>query len=94
MILVRIASFVLSQQLDPQMTSAAPLQHLDHCSPTLRILQVRSVHRSWETEIDGRFGDNLRLDYEIDFVANRNVGCDVGSETGALVNEIFPSVIY
>ena len=52
------------------------------------------MHHSWEIEIDGRFDDNLRLDYEIDFVENRNVGCDVRSENGAWVNEIFPSVTY
>ena len=92
MTLVRIASFVLSQQLDPQMTLAVVVDHLDRCSLTLRILQLRSVRHSWEIEIDVRFDDSLHHGCESDCGENRNVGCDEGCESDALVNEIFPSV--
>jgi hypothetical protein len=91
-ILVRIASFVLSQQHDPQMTSAAVVDHLDRCNLRPRILQVRSVRQSWEIEIDDHSDDSLRRDYESGFGGSRNVGCDEGCEIGVWVNEIFPSV--
>jgi hypothetical protein len=74
------------------MTSAGAGDHLDHCNLTLRILQVGSVHHSWEIEIDDHFDDSLRRDYESDCGGSRNVGCDEGCESGVWVNEIFPSV--
>jgi hypothetical protein len=91
MILVRIASFVLLLQHDPQMTSAAVVDHLYRCNLSLRILQMGSVRHSWEIEIDDHSDDGLRRDYESDFGESRNVGCDEGCESGVWVSEIFPS---
>lgn len=93
MTLVRIASFVLSQQHDLQMTSEAVERHHDRCNQSLRTLQARSARQSWEIGIDGRFDDSLRRDYESDSEESRNVGCDEGCESGVGANEIFPSVV-
>ena len=74
------------------MILAVVVHHRDRCSLILRTHQMRFVRRSWEIEIDGRSDDSLRRGCETDFGENRNVDCDVGCESGALVNEIFPSV--
>ena len=91
-ILVQTASFALLQQLDLRMIWAALDHHLDRCNLTLRILQTRSVRRSWEIEIDVHCDDNLHHGCGSDFEENRNGGCGEGCESGVLVNEIFPSV--
>ena len=93
MILARIASFVLSLQLDLQMTLAEVVDHLDHCSLILRNLPVGSVRQSWEIETYDRFDDSLRRGYASGCAESKNVGCDGGCESDALVNGIFPSAI-
>ena len=93
MTLVRIASFVLLQRHDLQMTSEAAEGHHDRCNQSLRIPQPRSVRQSWEIGIDGRFDDSLRRDFESDSEGSRNVGCDEGCGSGVWANEIFLSVV-
>ena len=75
------------------MTLAEVVDHLDRCSPILRIPQMRSVRQSWEIETYDRFDDSLRRGYASGCAESRNVGCDGGCGSDALVNGIFPSVI-
>lgn len=66
---------------------------LVHRIPSLiqNILHLRWVRRSWEIEIDARFDDNRRRDYENGFVESRIVDCDVGCESDGEENVIDPS---
>ena len=66
--------------------------HLYRRSLTLSILQMRSVHRSWDFEIGVHFDDSRRLDFESGYEESRSVGCvldyaigDEGSEIGLSV---------
>ena len=52
------------------------------------VLQMRSLHRSWDFEIDVHFGGSRHLDFENGCGESKSVGFVVGFAIGGAVNEI------
>jgi hypothetical protein len=59
---------------------------------TLNILQMRSVHRSWDFEIGVHFDGRYRLDCESGYEESRSVDCGEDCAIDGGGNEIGPSV--